>query len=331
MKIIALEEHFMDPAIGAATASAQRELSPDFAAAFIQTGDFPPPEVAGDLGERRIADMDAGGIAVQVLSCPGAQLLPVDCAVELTRNVNDKAAKAVRTYPERFAAFAALPTALPEAAAAELSRCVTELGFVGAMIFGRTNGEFLDAPRFDPLLERASRLGTPIYLHPAFPPRSVTDANYAAGLSPIVTARLQSSGWGWHLETAVHFLHMVLSGVFDRYPSLQVILGHWGEMVPFYLDRINGELPQRITKLDRPFIDYFRENAYITPSGMFSQAQLRYCAETVPLERIMFSADYPILPLERAAPFLEESDLSDECKHKIAHENAERLFGIAAS
>lgn len=328
MKIIAVEEHFLDPEIAAASAPALRELCPDFAAAFIETGDFPPPEVAQGLGERRLADMDASGIAMQVLSCPNAQLLPAQSAVELVRNANDKAATAVREHPDRFAALAALPSAVPEAAAAELSRCVTELGFVGALITGRTEGEFLDAPRFDPILESASANDVPIYLHPAVPPRAVTAANYAGGLSPVVTARLQTSGWGWHQETAAHFLHLVLSGVLDRYPNLQIILGHWGEMIPFFLDRIDGELPQRVTRLERPIIDYVHQNVYVTPSGMFSQAQLQYCVETLPIERILFSVDYPIPPKESPTAFLEEARLSDEFKRKIAHENTERLFGL---
>jgi predicted TIM-barrel fold metal-dependent hydrolase len=328
MRIIAVEEHFFDPGIGAATAPALRELTPDFAAAFIETGDFPPMEMAQDLGERRLADMDASGIAMQVLSCPNAQLLPAGSAVELVLNANNKAANAVRAHPDRFSALAALPTVVPDAAAAELSRCITELGFVGALISGRTEGEFLDAPRFDPILETASRHEVPIYLHPAPPPEAVTASNYAGGLSRVVTARLQTSGWGWHQETAAHFLHLVLSGVLDRYPKLQIILGHWGEMVPFFLDRINEELPERVTKLDRPFINYFRENVYVTPSGMFIQANLQYCVATLSIERILFSVDYPIAPMGSPSAFLEEADLSDEFKRKIAHENTERLFGL---
>jgi uncharacterized protein len=267
---------------------------------------------------------------MQVLSCPGAQLLAADSAVELTRAVNDKLATAVREHPDRFAALATVPTVLPEAGAEELSRCVTELGFVGALITGRTEGEFLDAPRFDPVLECAARHGVPIYLHPAVPPQAVSAASYMAGLPTTVTARLQTSAWGWHQETADHFLHLVLSGVLDRYPDLQIILGHWGEMVPFFLDRINEELPQRVTKLDRPFVDYFRQNVYVSPSGMFSQAHLRYCLEMLSIDRIMFSVDYPITPHGTPEGFFAELDLPDEDRRKIAHGNAERLFGLAA-
>jgi hypothetical protein len=329
MRIIAVEEHFLDPAISAATASAMRELSPEYMTSFVETGAVSPREVAQSLGERRLADMDAAGIAMQVLSCPGAQLLPAEVAIELARNANDKMAAAVREHPDRFAALATLPTAIPDAAADELARCVTELGFVGALVTGRTNGAFLDAPRFDPVIESASRLNVPIYLHPFIPPRAVTDASYAAGLSPIVTARFQTSAWGWHQDAAVHFLHLVLSGVLDRYPTLQIILGHWGEMIPFFLDRVDRELPMRVTNLDRPFTDYFHENVYVSPSGMFSQTHLEFCVKTLSIERLLFSVDYPIPPTGSPTEFLVEADLSDELKRKFAHENAERLFGLA--
>jgi predicted TIM-barrel fold metal-dependent hydrolase len=329
MRVIAVEEHFLDPTVLAATAAASNELSPDFFAAFVETGDFPSPDVAQGLGDRRLADMDATGVTMQVLSCPGGQLLPASNGVEVARGVNDRAADAIRRHPDRFAAIATLPTVLPDEAAAELTRCVTELGFGGALITGRTEGEFLDAPRFEPILETASRLGVPLYLHPAVPPRVITEANYAAGLSPIVTARLQTSAWGWHQETAAHFLHLAMSGVFDRYPTLQVVLGHWGETIPFFLDRITTELPARVTKLDREFSEYIHDNVYVSPSGMFSQAQLRYCLETLSIDRILFSVDYPIEPMGSPAGFLADAELSDEDKHKIAHVNAERLFGIA--
>ena len=330
MKVIAVEEHFLDPGVAAATGPAMGRLSPGFVDSFIKMGDFPSPEVASNLGEGRLADMDASGVSMQVLSVPQAQLLPVESAVDLVRGVNDRVASTVRSRPDRFAGLAALPTIVPDAAADELTRCVTELGLVGALISGRTEGEFLDAPRFDPVLERACKLDVPIYLHPAVPPQEITAANYAAGLSPVLTARLQTSAWGWHQETAAHFLHMVISGVFDRYPTLQIILGHWGEMIPFFMDRIEAELPQRVTKLDRPFNEYFCENVYVSPSGMFTQPHLQFCLEQLPVERILFSVDYPIPPMGSPNTFLDEAEVSEEQKRKIAHENAERLFGLAS-
>jgi uncharacterized protein len=329
MKIIALEEHFLDPDVAAASAARARELSPAFAATYDPAQGLsysPAREVLTDLGPGRLADMEANGISMQVLSCLSTQQVPPEVAAGLVRQANDRAAAAVREHPGRLAAFAALPTTVPDAAAAELDRCVGELGFAGTMIMGRTDGEFLDAPRFDPILARAAALDVPIYLHPAVPPREITELNYAGGLAPEVTARLQTSAWGWHQETAVHFLHLVLSGVFDRYPGLQMILGHWGEMVPFYLDRIDEALPGAITRLDRSFAEYFAQNVYITPSGMFSQAQLQYCVATVAIDRIMFSVDYPFVGNAGATAFLREASLPEAAKRQIAHENAERLL-----
>lgn len=220
--------------------------------------------------------------------------------MELVRKVNDRTAAAVAAHPDRFAAFAALPTAVPEAAADELARAVGELGFVGSMINGRTGGGFLDEPRFDPVLRRSAELRVPIDLHPGVPPVETSRSNYEGGLDPIVTARLQTSAWG----------------------------GHWGEMVPFYLERIEEALPQRITHLDRPVGDYFRENVHITPSGMFNQALLRFCVETVGVGRIMFSVDYPMLGNDGARAFLREADLPPLAMEKIAHLNAERLLAL---
>ncbi|AEM84192.1 amidohydrolase family protein [Streptomyces violaceusniger] len=331
MRIIAIEEHFLDLDIARASRPEAERLSPAFAAAYGAGQGYnysPAPEVLLDLEEGRVADMDAHGISMQVLSSLSTQQLPADVAVELVRKVNDRAAAAVAARPDRFAAFAALPTTVPEAAADELDRAVGELGFVGSMINGRTGDAFLDAPRFDAVLRRSAELRVPVYLHPGVPPVETSRSNYEGGLDPIVTARLQTSAWGWHVETGIHFLHLVLAGVFDRYPDLQVILGHWGEMVPFFLERIEEALPQQITHLDRPVGAYFRENAHITPSGMFSQAQLQFCVETVGIERIMFSVDYPFLGNDGAEAFLRQANLPPLATEKIAHLNAERLLAL---
>lgn len=330
MRIVTLEEHWTDPAVTAAGMPNLLNHVPGYAAAFDPDTGMPyprHPELLADLGAARIADMDRHGITTQVLSLVNT-FLPADVAPELTAAANDTMAEAVAAFPGRFAAFATLPTAVPAAAADELRRCVSELGFVGTMIMGRTDDEFLDEPRFDPILRAASDLSVPIYLHPAPPPVAVSEANYAGGLSPAVSAALRLPAWGWHQETAVHFLHLVLTGVLDRYPGLQFILGHWGEFIPFYLDRLDESMPRRMTKLDRTFREYFRDNVFITPSGMFSQAQLRYCADTVGADRILHSVDFPMLGNEGAVSFLTGSHLSHEDQEKIAHGNADALLGL---
>ncbi|HEY0813741.1 MAG TPA: amidohydrolase family protein [Pseudonocardia sp.] len=328
MKIIALEEHYLDPAVAAAGAP------PGLAGQGGDGGDpsvklsyTPSPEQLTDLGEGRIRDMDAYGIDVQILSSLSTQQLSAAVAVGLVEQTNNKLAAAVRAHPDRFAGFAALPTSVPEAAADELARGVTELGFVGTLIMGRTEGQFLDHPRFDPILKRAAELDVPIYLHPGVPPAGTTAENYS-GLAPLVSARFATTAWGWHNETGVHFIHLVLSGVLDRYPNLQIILGHWGELVPFYLDRLDEALPRVVTRLDRTFGEYMRENVYVTPSGLFTQANLRYCADVLGVDRIMYSVDYPFIGNEQAATFLAEAEVSDSDREKIAHGNAEKLLNI---
>ena len=330
MRIVTLEEHWSDPAIAAAAAPGEAELLPGFASLFEATAETVYTErlhLLPDLGAARIADMDRNGITTQVLSCLN-MFLPAAVAPALTRAANDAAAEAVAAHPGRFAAFATLPTAVPDVAADELRRCVQELGFVGTMIMGRTGGEFLDQPRFAPILRAASELNVPIYLHPAPPPVAVSNANYAGQLTPQVSASFRLAAWGWHQETAVHFLHLTLAGVLDRHPNLQFVLGHWGEFIPFYLDRLDETLPRRTTGLDRTFREYFRHNVFITPSGMFSEAQLRYCVDVVGADRIIHSVDFPMLGNEGAVPFLSDSDLSESDRAKIAHGNADRLLGL---
>ena len=329
MKVITIEEHVLNPAVAQASAPAMRQLSPHWAAAFDPASGLPytpSPDVLADLGEGRVADMDKHGITMQVLSNLSTQQVPADVAPDLVRSANDTLAVAVRAHPGRFAAFAALPTTVPGAAAAELERCVGDLGFAGTMIMGRTDGQFLSADRFDPILGTAARLGVPIYLHPAVPTRVTSADNYEAGLDPVVAARFATAAWGWHSETGVHFLHLVLSGVFDRYPALQVILGHWGEMVPWFLDRLDEALPRRATKRERTIGEYVRQNSYYTPAGMFTEPHLRFCLDVLGPERMIYSVDYPFVGNDGALDFLRQADLPEATKEAIAHGNAEDLM-----
>ncbi|MDO4918801.1 amidohydrolase family protein [Kocuria sp.] len=331
MRLITTEEHVVQPEVARAGAAANRALSPHFAETYDPSHGLsasPTVEQLTDLGEGRIADMDTHGIDTQVVSVLGIQFLPGDVALELSRAANDRLGAAVREHPGRFAAFAAVPTTAGGAVAAdELSRAVGELGAVGSMVFGRTGTDFLDAPALEPVLAASERLGVPVYLHPTPPPRGISDLAYA-GLDPLVSARFETAGWGWHLETGVHFVHMVLSGVFDRHPDLQVVLGHWGETAPFFMERFDEMFPQELTRLERPVSEYFRSNLYITPSGMWSAAQLRFCRELVGVDRMIFSVDYPFIPHEGAREFLEAADLTPQDREKFAHGNAERLLGL---
>src|SRR3954471_671531 len=218
-QVIAIEEHYWDPEISATFAS-----------------DAGPRRMAGalhELGEPRLAAMDEAGIDVQVLShgAPSTQRLDAETAVPLARRANDRLREAVRAHPDRFAAFAALPTADPKAAADELERCVGKLGFVGAMIHGPSNGVFIDDKRFWPIFERAQELDVPIYIHPATPVQAVIDAYYKDYIKEF--PQIIAAAWGYTVETATMGVRLVLSGVCDKYPGTKIILGHLGESLPF--------------------------------------------------------------------------------------------------
>src|SRR5215217_3399511 len=331
MRTITLEEHYATPAFMEGPGQdlkAQAEAAcehPQVAASYAKL-----IEQLCDLDAGRIAAMDAAGIDVQVLSLtfPGVEQLDAAEAVAFARETNDLLAEAVRRHPSRFAGFAALPTADPEAAAHELERMVREHGFVGALINGHTRGRYLDDGFFWPILERAVALGVPIYLHPTPPPRPVIEASYAGNYAPEVTALLSTAAWGWHMETATHVLRLVLSGAFDRYSGLQLVVGHMGEAFPFMLPRLEMALPVEATKLARPVGDYLRENVHYTFGGFnWTQAFLDLVLQ-VSVDRIMFSTDHPYASMSEARAFLGGLPVSPADKKRIAHGNAEHLLRL---
>jgi predicted TIM-barrel fold metal-dependent hydrolase len=331
MRTIALEEHY---ATGAFMEGPGRRLKEQAEAAQahpkVAAGYARLVEGLCDLGEGRVAAMDAAGVDVQVLSLtsPGVEQLDAAEAVALAREVNDVLAEAVRRHPGRFAGFAALPTPAPEAAADELERAVGELGFVGALVNGHAGGRYLDDGFFWPILERAEALGVPIYLHPTPPPRPVVEASYAGDFAPGVVEGLATAAWGWHLETATHVLRLILGGAFDRYPGLQLVVGHMGEGLPFFLPRLELALPVEVTGLDRPIVDYLRENVHYTFGGFnWPQAFLDLLLQ-VGDEMIMFSTDHPYASMKEARAFLEGLPVSPAEKKRIAHGNAEHLFKL---
>lgn len=330
MKIICIEEHFADRDVAAAIQPALAELSPGFGQAYGPDSGLPHSpsmDVLTDLAEGRLAHMDEHGIDMQVLSSLTSQLLPPEIAVDLVRQSNNRLATAITVHPDRFAGFASLPTTVPAASADELRRAVNELGFVGSMVHGRSLGTLLSDPVYDDLLGCAAELRSPIYIHPAPPPVAVRNANFTVG-DLITTTRFSTAGWGWHDESGLHFLHLVLAGVFDRHPDLQIILGHWGEMVPWYMERLDDTLPQTVTHLERPISDYLRHNAYVTPSGMFSQAQLDYIVRQLGTERLIMSVDYPFVPANGTREFLAAANLTTDQKAAFAHGNATTLFKL---
>lgn len=323
MRTITLEEHYATPGFLSGPGRA-------FVERATRTGDRMARilEQLRDVGEHRITEMDEAGIDMQVLSLnsPGVEQLDAAEAMALAREANDFVADAARRHPSRFAGFAAVPTAAPEKAAAELERMVHEHGFKGALINGHHRGRYLDDKFFSPILECAVSLDVPIYLHPTQPPPPVVEASYA-GFAPEVSFMFANAGWGWHIETAVHVLRMVLGGVFDRYPKLQIIIGHMGEGLPFMMSRVDI-MPPGTTGLKRPVSDYLRENVHYTFSGFNFTSTFLDLLLQVGVKRIMFSADHPYASMAQARAFLDKLPVSTADRERIAHGNAERLLRL---
>jgi predicted TIM-barrel fold metal-dependent hydrolase len=321
MRTIGTEEHFVtDEAI-----EAWNRLEP---ALRVDTA-VPPGETGErlcEVGERRIAAMDEAGLDVQVvaLNSPGLNNLSPEEAIRLQVETNDHIAELVATHPDRFQGFATLAMPAPAAAARELERAVTELGLNGAMLYGRTGDRNLDHPDNWPIFEVASSLRAPLYIHPQLPQTGVRSALYS-GFGDQIDQAFATFGIGWHYETGVQFLRLALAGVFDRFPDLRVLLGHWGEVVLFYLDRCDWFAAQ--AGLPKRFSEYARENAYVTAGGVYSERYLRWSVDVVGIERILFATDYPWRPgpdggVER---FLADSGLSPEDQQRVASGNWDAL------
>lgn len=329
MRTIALEEHCLTPEL--------KELLGSQIHPYYAVHRWPAALEArlSDVGDGRIAEMDAQGIDVQVLSMvqPGLEHTQAERAVPVARAFNDRVAEAIAAHPDRFAGFAALPTADPATAADELTRAVDDLGFKGALINGRTLERFLDDPFFWPIFEAAEALETPIYLHPMPPPKAVYDSYYS-GFGDDVSFMLAAPAWGWHIETGLHVLRLILAGVFDRFPALQMIIGHMGEVIPFMLTRIDETLGGG-TALDPPKTrtelsvkEYFDRNFHITTSGIFADPPLRCAIDTLGADKILFAVDHPFSDGARARRFIDQAPISDEERAEITHANAERLLGL---
>ena len=319
MQTIGTEEHFVTEEVLAAWRAVREDLR----------SSAPPGDIGErlvEVGERRIAAMDEAGLDVQVISltAPGLHDLPAEEATRLQVQTNDRIAELVRARPDRFQGFATLALPAPQAAAQELERAVTQLGLQGALLFGRTGERNLDHPDNWPIFEAAAALRAPLYIHPQPPQARVQTALYS-GFDEGIDAAFATFGIGWHYESGVQFLRLALAGVFDRFPDLQVLLGHWGEVVLFYLDRADGLA--MLAKLPRRFSEYVRANAYITAGGVYSRRYLRWAAEVVGVQRILFATDYPYRPGPEGGVehFLQSAGLDPADQERIASGNWNQL------
>lgn len=330
LRTIAIEEHFSNPRVSEANREGEwAEALRSLGSRALRHGDQVLTRLA-EVGAGRVADMDSAGIDIQVLSHtnPAVENLAPEVAIPLAREANDYLAEAIAAHPDRFAGFATLPATDPVAAAAELERAVNELGFKGALINGRVQDRFLDAPQFWPLLERAEALQVPLYLHPSLPPAAVRQAYYS-DLPPLVGHWLSIAAWGWHVETGLHALRLIGSGTFDRFPRLQVVIGHMGEAIPFMLDRTDMTLSRRATGLDLGVKEYFRRNFHVSTSGFFSTGPFRCLVDAIGPDRVLFAVDYPYSGNHEGRAFLDRLPPEVADPAAIAHGNAERLLRIS--
>jgi len=289
-----------------------------------------------ELGPRRVGAMDEAGINVQVLSAhtPGVQHVPgqegIDFAYRLNKMLVDGP---IATYPGRFKAFATLPLQSPEASADELERAVRDDGFLGCLTNGIIGKKFLDHPDFEPVLARAEALDVPIYIHPGLPPDEVFQIYYS-NMRPEYQTNYQDqvlsiSAYGWHQEVVTQCLRMITSGVFDRFPKLQIIIGHMGEGLPFFYKRIVEKMSE-VTEdsLNKPFEQYFHDNFWFTTSAFFQDDLLDLLLKYISVDRVMFATDYPFANMKEGTDWFRAVALPREAKEKIAFRNAEKLFGI---
>jgi 2,3-dihydroxybenzoate decarboxylase len=248
-----------------------------------------------NLGERRIADMDATGIAMQILSLtsPGVQIFDSETAVAIARSANDELAAAIAAHPTRYAGLAAIAPQNPAEAAKELDRSVRTLGLKGAIVNSHTHGEYLDDPKFWDIFAAAEALDVPIYIHPNTPPNAM--------IRPFMERGLDGAVFGFAVETGLHALRIVVSGAFDHFPKLKIVLGHLGEGLPYWLSRIDfmhgasmrSNRYASQPKLARPASDYLKENFYYTTSGMAWTPPIRYVQSVMGMDRVMYAMDYP--------------------------------------
>ena len=323
MRTITVEEHFASPGFldGPGREVKERAKAGGRFAGLL--------ERLTDIGDGRIALMDAAGIDVQVLSitAPGLEQTDDAEAAAIARESNDYLAAGVKKNPQRFAALAALPVGRPAEAAAELEKRVRQDGFKGAVINGHNRGRYLDDKFFSPILECAQALDVPIYLHPTQPPKTVQAAQFG-GFAPLVNEVFAGPGWGWHIETALHILRLCLGGVFDRYPKLQVATGHLGEGLVGLFQRFDHTLTPQVTKLQRPIGAYLRQNLHYSISGFNFPATFIALFLEVGGGRIMFSADHPYQSMKDARGFLDQLPIQAADREAIAHANAAKLFKL---
>ena len=345
MRIICLEEHIQDVVVASAVKDAFAAEVPYMRGLGSRFRDDPSREPADRPRltfipdsmktaamplSARLLEMDRNAIDFQVLSLSNEpQLAAQGDAIELVRAANNRLAQAVAVYPNRFSAFFTLPWQNPEAAVREAERCVKQLKLPATLLTGRPMAEhFIDDARFEPVLAKLAELDAPLYLHPG-PPMGTVQQAYYDGFHPDVTARLSLFGWGWHQEAGIQVVRLILSGALDRHRGLKLISGHWGEMVPFFLQRMDDTMPQAVTGLARTISTTYREQVWVGPSGMLNTPHFMFVREVLGIDRIVFSIDFPYLTMTGARDWLENLPIPQSEKEAVAFRNAQTLLRLS--
>lgn len=281
-----------------------------------------------DAEDTRLKQMDQYGVDMHLLAltAPGVQMFDADTAHELAVLANDRLAELTHKYPTRFAGLASFAPHSPKRAAKEMERAIKELKLNGFMVNSHTYDEYLDDPKFWPILEAAEALDRVLYIHPRA-------ASYGFK-GPLQDYGMDSAMWGYGMEVGTHAVRMMAGGVFDEFPNLKVCIGHMGEAVPFWLWRLDfmntrAQKAGRARKTKRSMAEYFQDNFYITNSGVEDPLALRYSIDKLGIDNVMWAIDYPYQPMEPAVKFIEDFQCTDEERHKLCHANAERVFTIA--
>jgi 5-carboxyvanillate decarboxylase len=283
-----------------------------------------------DLDELRLRHMDAAGIDRQViaLTSPGVQVMDADGAVSFAKVANDELAAAVRRHPTRFSGMVAVAPQNPREAAKEIERGIRQLGLTGVIINSHTQGEYLSDPKFWEIFEAAEANDTPIYLHPNTPPRNM--------IQPFLECGLDGAIYGFAVETGLHALRIITAGVFDRFPKLQMIIGHMGEALPFWSYRLDYMHQATVRSNRYPTVqalkkkpsDYLRENFYITNSGMAWEPAIKFTQQTLGMDRVLYAMDYPYQYAIDEVVTLDGMQMSIEDKKRFFQTNAEKVFKL---
>jgi 2,3-dihydroxybenzoate decarboxylase/5-carboxyvanillate decarboxylase len=333
---IATEEAFSIPEIASALQSITRSSSTSLDLNLMKTiYDSSPENGSGSELLRRLLDLDGERLRAMneshvdmhllSLTAPGVQMFDADTATHLAALANDRLAETITRNPSRFAGLASFAPHSPKRAAKEMERAINSLGLNGFMVNSHTNSEYLDDPKFWPILETAEALSAPLYIHPRAPSDGMAE--------PFRSYGIEGAMWGYGVEVGTHVVRLICAGVFDRFPELQIVIGHMGEAVPFWLWRIDfmharAVATHRAKKLELKPSEYFKRNFAITTSGMESPEALQYSIKVLGVEKVMWAIDYPYQPTAPAVAFMDSVEMPDADKELVYHGNAERIFGI---